>query len=144
MKPLHKEYILLDYSLFFPVIPDFSVNYRFAINLIFLTETTLFLNGMISKFTSDLENSNEHPWEYPHRIHSSFPRGNTINALFLSFSQTQKIQTLKNTQWKRYTKSFFNFRIKEKGLEKTFHGKNTLINQLNVSNIFITHKIFPS
>ena len=63
MKPLHKEDIMLDYSIFFPVIPDFSVNYRFAFNLTFFTGTTLFHIGMNSKLTSDLINAIDAPYK---------------------------------------------------------------------------------
>ena len=67
MKLLHKEDILLDYSLFFSVIPDFSKNYRFALNLTFFTKMTLFHIGMILKFTSDLENAIDAPYNF--KIH---------------------------------------------------------------------------
>ena len=62
MKTLHKEDILLDYSLFFPVIPDFLVNYRFSLNLTFFAETTLFHIEIISKFMSDLKNAIDAPY----------------------------------------------------------------------------------
>ena len=62
MKPLHKEDILLDYLLSFPVIPGFSMKYRFALNLTFFTKTTLFLIEMISKFISDHKNAIDAPY----------------------------------------------------------------------------------
>ena len=67
MKPLHIEDIFLDYTLYVPVIPDFSINYRFALNLTFFTKMTLFHIGMILKFTSDLENAIDAPYNF--KIH---------------------------------------------------------------------------
>ena len=58
MKPLHKEDIFLDYTLYVPVIPDFSINY---LKLIFFTETTPSHIGMISKFRNDLKNAIDAP-----------------------------------------------------------------------------------